>query len=120
MMFSIESTPILGSRLMSDRSRYARGCCAPRKLRAHAAAVFARLRDLAPYAAIELILPGGSLLALLLWLYHRYKREAVAPGSLGMRSIESAKSAPAADDNGAYLLNIGFHAAALAQGRANI
>ena len=27
------------------------------------------LRRLGPYAAIELLLPGGSLLALLLWLY---------------------------------------------------
>jgi hypothetical protein len=32
----------------------------------------ALLRSLGPYAALELVLPGGSLLALLLWLYrHR-------------------------------------------------
>ncbi|HEV8553521.1 MAG TPA: hypothetical protein VGR65_09080 [Casimicrobiaceae bacterium] len=31
-----------------------------------------QLRSLGPYVAVELILPGGSLLALLLWLYrHR-------------------------------------------------
>ncbi|MGH3428654.1 MAG: hypothetical protein ACRDQZ_13980 [Mycobacteriales bacterium] len=35
------------------------------------------LRELGPYAAIELVLPGGSLLALLLWLYRR--RWKVAP-----------------------------------------
>lgn len=30
------------------------------------------LRSLGPYAAIELLLPGGSLIALSLWLYrHR-------------------------------------------------
>ena len=29
------------------------------------------LRELGPYAAIELILPGGSLIALSLWLYRR-------------------------------------------------
>lgn len=29
------------------------------------------LRQLAPYAAIELLLPGGSLIALVLWLYRR-------------------------------------------------
>lgn len=34
-------------------------------------AVLALLRELGPYAAIELILPGGSLLALLLWFYRR-------------------------------------------------
>jgi hypothetical protein len=34
----------------------------------------ATLRALAPYAAIELLLPGGSLVALVLWLYRRYKK----------------------------------------------
>ena len=29
------------------------------------------LRALGPYLAVELILPGGTLLALLLWLYRR-------------------------------------------------
>ena len=29
------------------------------------------VRSLGPYAAIELLLPGGSLLALLYWCYHR-------------------------------------------------
>ena len=33
----------------------------------------AGLRQLAPYAAIELLLPGGSLIALVLWLYRRHK-----------------------------------------------
>ena len=40
---------------------------------ARAAAVAAKLRNLAPYAAMELILPGGSLMALLFWLYRRHK-----------------------------------------------
>ena len=30
-------------------------------------------KELAPYVAIELLLPGGSLIALLLWLYSRRK-----------------------------------------------
>lgn len=29
------------------------------------------LRQLGPYAAIEILLPGGTLVALLLWLYRR-------------------------------------------------
>ena len=33
----------------------------------------AKLRAVAPYAAIELILPGGSLLAVGLWVYRRYR-----------------------------------------------
>jgi hypothetical protein len=44
------------------------------KLRVYAAVVVAKLRDLAPYAVIELVLPGGSLMALLLWLYRRHGR----------------------------------------------
>jgi hypothetical protein len=31
-------------------------------------------RELGPYAAVELLLPGGSVLAVLLWLYRRHKR----------------------------------------------
>lgn len=44
------------------------------------------LRQLAPYAAIELLLPGGSLIALCLWLYRRHKRARQA-------SIEAAGGA---------------------------
>ena len=45
-----------------------------RKLNNHALVVATKLREFAPYAAIELILPGGSLMALMLWLYRRKKR----------------------------------------------
>lgn len=40
--------------------------------------VLALLRALGPYAAIEFVLPGGSLLALLLWFYRRRFRAASA------------------------------------------
>lgn len=40
--------------------------------------VAALLRDLGPYAAIELVLPGGTLLALLLWFCRRRLRTASA------------------------------------------
>jgi hypothetical protein len=43
-------------------------------------AVVAKLKALMPYAAIGLVLPGGSVIALLLWLYRRY-----GIGSLGER-----------------------------------
>jgi hypothetical protein len=39
-----------------------------------AARGLALVRSLGPYAAIELLLPGGSVLALLLWLYRRHRR----------------------------------------------
>jgi hypothetical protein len=45
-----------------------------RKLETYAIAVAAKLRVLAPYAAIELIVPGGSVMALLLWFYRRQKK----------------------------------------------
>jgi hypothetical protein len=45
-----------------------------RTLRAWAAAAFATLKDLAPYAMIELLLPGGSVVALTLWFYRRRKK----------------------------------------------
>lgn len=51
-------------------------------LSGHTAAVVAKLRDLAPYAAIELVLPGGSLMALMLWLYRRQKKASLFPVSL--------------------------------------
>jgi hypothetical protein len=34
------------------------------------------VRVLGPYAAIELLLPGGSLVAFLLWLYQTQRKEA--------------------------------------------
>jgi hypothetical protein len=43
-----------------------------------AARALALLRSLGPYAAIELLLPGGSVLALLLWLYRRQRRTVAA------------------------------------------
>jgi hypothetical protein len=46
----------------------------PRTVGAHTAAIVAKLREFAPYAAMELVLPGGSLMAVGLWLYRRQKR----------------------------------------------
>jgi hypothetical protein len=51
----------------------ARWTLALRNWRSYAAAVIVRLKALAPYALIELVLPGGSVMALLLWLYRRRK-----------------------------------------------
>lgn len=73
-MCASESTVTFTSRLVFNRSRDAQSGAPPLML--YLAAVFAKLRSLAPYAAI-LALPGGSLMALLLWLYRRQKRVAV-------------------------------------------
>jgi hypothetical protein len=70
----MESASTLNARLGANCSRYTRCLPAPRKPSAYAAAIVAKLRDLAPYAMMELVLPGGSLMALLLWLYRRQKK----------------------------------------------
>jgi hypothetical protein len=38
----------------------------------------AGLKELGPYAAIEIILPGGTLIALALWLYRRHRARTAA------------------------------------------
>ena len=43
-------------------------------MRALALKVIVAGRSFGPYLAIELLLPGGSLIALLLWLYRTYAR----------------------------------------------
>ncbi|HET9391157.1 MAG TPA: efflux transporter outer membrane subunit [Steroidobacteraceae bacterium] len=35
----------------------------------------AGLRELGPYAAVELVLPGGSIIAVLMWLYRRHRKQ---------------------------------------------
>jgi hypothetical protein len=82
MMSSTESTSILNTRLGVNRLRHARYMPAPHKLSAYASAIVAKLRSLAPYALMELVLPGGSVMALLLWLYRRQKKVPVFQDSL--------------------------------------
>ena len=42
-----------------------------------AAAIIMRLKAIAPYALIEIVLPCSSVMALLLWLYRRRKNRVV-------------------------------------------
>jgi len=42
------------------------------------ALAIAGLKELGPYAAIEIILPGGTLIALALWLYRRHRARAAS------------------------------------------
>jgi hypothetical protein len=55
-------------------SRIGRWPLSGRTLGAWATVVCARLKDLAPYALIELLLPGGSVVAVTLWLYRRRQK----------------------------------------------
>ena len=66
-----------GTRLRSHSA--AGGAGRTRALAARAVALF---RSIGPYAALELILPGGSVLALLLWLYRHRGAAASAPPPL--------------------------------------
>ena len=50
----------------------------PSPWRAGAASV---LKNLGPYAVIELLLPGGSLIVLLVWLYRRHSAARAAPAA---------------------------------------
>lgn len=45
-----------------------------RTLRGWMVVAIAKLRDVAPYALLELLLPGGSVVALTLWFYRRRKQ----------------------------------------------
>jgi hypothetical protein len=70
MMNSANFMSIIKGRAIWRNGRWA---LALRSWIGHAAAVILRFKALAPYALIELVLPGGSLMALLLWLYRQRK-----------------------------------------------
>jgi hypothetical protein len=70
-MSSMESASAFDSRLVLSRGALWR--TASRRLDAYSGWVLAKLRDVAPYVAI-VVLPGGSLMALLWWLYRRQKK----------------------------------------------
>ena len=55
-------------------------------------------RQLGPYAAIELILPGGSLLAIVLWLYRRSRLARGAGGTVAQQHGAGAEARPHAMD----------------------
>jgi hypothetical protein len=88
MISASESTAIFNAGLGSIGSRGAPCRTARRTLSAYSALVAAKLRDIAPYAAIELVLPGGSVMALLLWLYRRQKRVSFIPTPRHKAAIE--------------------------------
>lgn len=75
MMSVNEPAPTLSSWLVFN-PRDAQPLPIPRMRGGHRAAIAERLRALAPYAAL-LALPGGSVMALSLWLYRRQKGTAL-------------------------------------------
>jgi hypothetical protein len=91
MMSASEPTATFATRLVSNRGRDEHCRAAPRMVSAYVAAVVAKLRDLAPYAAIELLVPGGSLMALLLWLYRQRKKSVVFSDSPDTLPVSGSK-----------------------------
>jgi len=77
MMSAGESTTIFTHRLLANGGRDVQWSAA-RALSPYTVAVVAKIRVLAPYAAI-LVLPGGSLMAFLLWLYRRQRKALILP-----------------------------------------
>jgi hypothetical protein len=82
MNFLTES--ILNGRLVPTCNRHAGSGVASGRSSGCLTTVAAKLRNLAPYAAIELVLPGGSLIALLLWFYRRRQKAGRSGNPLGM------------------------------------
>jgi len=77
MMSASESKAIFAHGLLANASRDVQWSAA-RTLSPYTVAVVAKLRVLAPYAAM-LVLPGGSLMALLLWFYRRQRKAPFLP-----------------------------------------
>ena len=61
----------------------------PRIIRRAISRVVRSLRSLGPYVAIELILPGGSFIALALWTY-RHRRAARESGNTASSAVVPA------------------------------
>jgi hypothetical protein len=72
--------------------RDARWTLALRNWGGYVAVVIVRFKALAPYALIELVLPGGSVMALLLWLYRR-RKNGVGFGQLPVRLLSLRSNA---------------------------
>jgi hypothetical protein len=51
-------------------------------IESYAKLIVPAVRALGPYLFVELLLPGGTLLALLLWLYQQRRKKGPAEGSL--------------------------------------
>ena len=60
---------------------------ARQKIARRVATAWATLKALAPYAAIELILPGGTVLAILCWLYRRRRVAAGSATTTGLAAV---------------------------------
>ena len=107
-MTSDNSMSIMKSLAFWRDGRWTPSLC---NLSVYAAAVIARLKALAPYALIELVLPGGSVMALLLWLYRQRKNGAgfgpLATKLLALLRPDAARERLAASSQGRRRSDVG-------------
>lgn len=66
----------------------------PQTLRNTVARAVRSLRSLGPYVAIEVLLPGGSIIALALWIYRRRRARLDPAGTASTAVVPAARSAP--------------------------
>jgi hypothetical protein len=88
---------------LSSFSSRVSSVCSARRLRTcigRVAAAIWRFKSFAPYALIELILPGGSVIALLLWLYRR-RKEGLDVRGFSTRLMSSLRLADPLHNQGA-------------------
>lgn len=78
--------PVQPSVASSDAANGGRWRYVPQTLRAAIARVMRSIRSLGPYLAIELIMPGGSIIALALWTY-RHRRAARGSSNAGSAAV---------------------------------
>jgi len=79
MMAATKYTSIFNALPAADGGHKIRCTPVGHTLSGYPAAIVAKLRAVAPYALIELVLPGGSVMALALWLYRRQRKNPVFP-----------------------------------------
>ena len=59
------------------------------------------VRGFGPYLLVELLLPGGSLIALLMWLFQRYSKRKTDLHAGKAGNVSAGRAAPALDAEGA-------------------
>ena len=82
--------PLVASSLAVNDSRWWSAASA---LRGAFARMVASIRSLGPYVAIEVLLPGGSIIALALWVYRR-RRKARDADAVAQVTAPAASAAP--------------------------
>jgi hypothetical protein len=66
----------------------------PRSLRDAIARAVGSIRSVGPYVAIELLLPGGSIIALALWTYRRRRATRGSASTVSTAAVPAERGVP--------------------------